>query len=119
MTKENQPKADKIIEDGRFFPPLPQSCTLLIGCSYDDYVASRIARAVEDVDARLLNLNVTSVAVEGYQVVAALRIDHQNPDAAMRSLERYGYDVIETSTPAADDETLRSRYDQLMHMLSI
>ena len=31
---------------------------LLLGCRRDDYSASRIARAVEDCDAHLLNLNM-------------------------------------------------------------
>lgn len=119
MTKENQLKAAKKESMEVFFPPNADSSRLLIGCSYDDYIASRIARAVEDVDARLLNLNVTSLEVEGQQVVAALRVDHRNPDSVVRSLERYGYTVINSDSPAPDDDTLRDRYEQLMKYLSL
>lgn len=119
MTKENQLKADKIERLDTIFPPNDDSCVILVGCGVDDYVASRLARAVEDVDARLLNLNVTSLHAEGYGVVAELRVSHRNSDSAVRSLERYGFDVLQTSGTVDDDERLRARYDELMHYLSI
>lgn len=119
MTKENQLKADKKESIEVFFPPIVDSSRLLIGCSYDDYIASRIARAVEDADARLLNLNVTSLEVEGQQVVAALRVDHRNPESVARSLERYGYIVLNCDHPADDDDTLHDRYELLMKYLSL
>ncbi|MDE6684329.1 MAG: hypothetical protein K2J94_04020, partial [Duncaniella sp.] len=44
----------------RLFPPRDESSRLLVSCITSDYSASRIARAVEDADAHLLNLNVTT-----------------------------------------------------------
>lgn len=119
MTKENQSKADKMVSGDIIFPPNPESSRLLIGCSYDDYMASRIARAVEDADARLLNLNVTAMDIEGYQVVVALRVNHRNAGAVARSLERYGYGIIDIEEPGEEEAHLRERYDQLMRFLSM
>ena len=82
-------------------------------------MASRIARAVEDADARLLNLNVTSLSSEQAQLVVDLRVDHRNPERVARSLERYGYTILNTDAGMLDDDTTRSRYEELMKYLSL
>ena len=84
-----------------------------------DYSASVMARAVEDADAPLLNLNVTGIDAGENRLAVALRIGHRSPLAAIRSLERYGFEVLDYDAPQADDDMLRSRYDELMHILSI
>ena len=103
------------------FPPNPESSRLLIGLAKGDFMASHIARAVEDADARLLNMNVTSLLHDNPSgVVVDLRVSHRNPERGVRSLERHGYNVlnIDAAEPATDD-TIRRRYDELMHILSI
>ena len=84
-------------------------------------ISSRIARAVEDCDAHLLNLNITSDG-ENFdnRIIAELRVSHRNPESVGRSLERYGYEVVDAEgAPLADDSLMRSRYDELMHYLGI
>ncbi|MCM1355320.1 MAG: hypothetical protein NC212_02815 [Staphylococcus sp.] len=105
----------------RLFPPVEESCTILLSCLRGDYSASRIARAVEDCDAHLLNLNVTSDSEEAdNRIVAELRVSHRNPESVCRSLERYGYAVIDADgAPLPDDSLLRSRYDELMLYLNL
>ena len=44
----------------RLMPENPETGRLTVACAPADYSASIIARAVEDVDAHLLNLNVTA-----------------------------------------------------------
>lgn len=53
--------------------------------------------------------------------MAELRISHRDPEAAARSLERYGFEIIglEGSAYADDDSLMRSRYDELMRYLQI
>ena len=112
----------KFPEHEYLYPPVADSSRLLVGCSREDYSASRIAHAVEDCDAHLLNLNVTSFNT-GYDadtyyadnskfpVVFDIRVSHRNADSIMRSLERYGYTVLDTedapcllyTSDAADD----------------
>ena len=71
---------------------MEESSTLVLTCRRGDYSASRIARAVEDADAHLLNLNVTADSERSdSRIVAELRISHRDPEAAARSLERYGF----------------------------
>ncbi len=87
----------------RLFPPQPDSSELTIKCRRVDYSASAIARAVEDCDAHLLNLNVTSLTgEEAGDLFVDLRINHRNALSVARSLERYGYEVIDIAGLAPD-----------------
>ncbi len=119
MTKEIASKENKNESIEVFFPHNPDTSRLLVGSSIDSFMASRIARAVEDADACLLNLNVTSLSSEQAQLVVALRVDHRNPERVARSLERYGYTVLDTDANILDDDTARRRYDELMKYLSL
>lgn len=103
----------------RLFPHNPDSSRLLVGCPTADYSASRIAMAVEDADARLLNLNLTSLSQSPSTVAVALRVSHRDPERVARSLERYGYEIISVETTSAADDTLRRRYEELMHILNL
>lgn len=87
----------------RLFPPQPESCELTLRCRRSDYSASLIARAVEDCDAHLLNLNVTSLtpesdaaAMDDY-IYVDLRVGLRNVESVVRSLSRYGYDVTDVA----------------------
>lgn len=103
--------------------PQPQAAVadwtrLLIGCRRDQYAASLVARAVEDCDAHLLNLNVTSPgAITGdgadgtapgdyaeFPVRVELRVTHRNAESVARSLERYGFTVLEAHSSADDTD---------------
>lgn len=124
---------NKFPEEEYFFPPVAESSRLLVGCNVEDYSASRIARAVEDCNAHLLNLNVTSMGGNTaapsddeasfeakYPVIFDLRVNHRNPAGISRSLERYGYTVL-SARPAddADNDTTRQRIDHLFRYLEI
>ncbi len=105
----------------RLFPARDESSRLLVSCIPSDYSASRIARAVEDADAHLLNLNVTSDGERlDNRVVAELRVSHRSPLAVARSLERYGYEVVDVEHESlADDDMANERLNELMHYLDI
>lgn len=93
-----------------------------MACYRTDYSASRISRAVEDCDAHLLNLNVTSQPLDGGEITILLRIGHRNPDSVARSLERYGYRVVAVHTPSVTSyaaEVTMNRIGELMAHLSI
>lgn len=124
----------KFPENEYLFPVVPESSRLLVGCRREDYSASRIAHAVEDCNAHLLNLNVTSLhgddmlRADGFEaeeysdakfpVVFDIRVSHRDASGIARSLERYGYTVLEARNAAgADDETLRNRLEQLFKYL--
>lgn len=105
----------------RLYPPMEDVSRLLAACLPADYSASRIARAVEDADARLLNLNVTTdgLSLEN-RVVFELRVNHRSPLAVARSLERYGYDVLDVDNKAlAEDALTASRLAELMRVFEL
>ena len=93
------------------FPAIADSCELTVACFPEHYSASRIARAVEDCDAHLLNLNVTSAALPTGEMSVRLRAGLRNAGSAARSLERYGYRVVEilTGDPDAGSDSLTER----------
>lgn len=101
-------------------PFLPEASELTVACAGEDYSASRIARAVEDCDAHLVNLNVTAGTAPGGMTIIHLRVTHREPGAVARSLERYGYDVVDTTaaTDTADDDA-RRRALEAAHYLSL
>lgn len=105
----------------RLFPSRDDSSVLLVTCRPSDYSASVIARAVEDCDAHLLNLSVTSdTTPDGYAVVF-IRVSHRDPSSVARSLERYGYEVVsmhsDASSPSDDEARLRAL--EVLHYLSV
>lgn len=104
----------------RRFPGNEESSELTIECGRSDYSASAIARAVEDCNAHLINLNVTSApGSSSGKVVVDLRVSHRNSAAVARSLERYGFMV--TSVFDDDDDPVlakaREHANELLHYL--
>lgn len=98
-----------------------EASRLLAACIPADYSASRIARAVEDADAQLVNLNVTSDGADlDNRVVFELRVTHRSPLAVARSLERYGYEVMDMEGDDPDDDAAMSeRVAALLRMLDL
>ena len=120
MTKDLLPK-DIIMNDfDVLFPNTGDQSSLLVSCSRSDYSASHITRAIEDCDAQVLNLNVTSLQSDSSDLIVALRINHRNPQAAVHSLQRYGYEVLNAeSSYAEENEKMRSRANELLRYLEI
>lgn len=123
----------KFPENEYLYPPVADSSRLLVGCRREDYSASRIARAVEDCNAHLLNLNVTSMGGDNdsderpgfadtdpkFPVVFNIRVSHRDTAGITRSLERYGYTVLEAQNArGADDDTIRERIDYFFRYFS-
>lgn len=108
---------------------MAESSRLLVGCRREDYSASRIARAVEDCNAHLLNLNVTSfgdslsAADDGdaeelrFPVVFDIRVNHRSAGSVSRSLERYGYTVLAAADSNEPDEVTADRIEALLRYL--
>lgn len=102
------------------FPANTEASRLTLLCRREDYSASVIARAVEDADAHLLNLNVTGQPSVDDRVTVEVRISHRNALAVARSIERYGIDVISVDNADGPDiDTARRRVKELMHYLDV
>ena len=126
MTKEISAKDIKKLAPEELYAPSAEASHLLVACRRSDYSASRIAHAAEDVDAHVLNLNVTTLQPDGAEgcVVVALRVSRRDAGAVARSLERYGYEVLDFdgsgfSSTNGDDADARSRAAELLRYLEI
>lgn len=116
--KENYPNFTFDIAD--LFPMVHDSSQLIVGTGHEDFMASRIAHAVEDVDASLLNMNVTGRNNPENRHIVEIRVNHRDPERVARSLERYGYNIIDLRAgDGSTGEDLSDRLDEFMHYLSI
>ncbi|MBD5268452.1 MAG: hypothetical protein HDS45_02470 [Bacteroides sp.] len=94
------------------------SSVLTIECSPEQYSASAIAHAVEDADVHLVDL--LSRAAEGGKLRVNLRVRVADPEGVARSLERYGYRVIDRSGgTSAGDAILAERLASLQALLNV
>ncbi len=85
-----------------------------------DYAASRLAQAVEDSDTQLLGLSISEAADSAGLMPVTLLVNRADPTPAIRSLERYGYRVVDATMPAVlDDDTARLRALELLHILEL
>lgn len=110
------------LDNGNLFPYSPDASTLVVSCQPQDYSASVIARAVEDCDAHVINLNVLGDRTPCGALQVALRIDRRNAFPVSRSLRRFGYDIIEVEAPREADfeaEHARTRANELLRYLEI
>ncbi|MCM1347886.1 MAG: hypothetical protein NC338_00620 [Firmicutes bacterium] len=110
------PAPDTLHSEVRLFPPQPESCEISVACTRADYSASRIGHAVEDADAHLLNLNVTSETLPSGQLVVDLRVSHRDAGAVSRSLERYGY--IPVQVRQGHDQLKDSMADRVASLMA-
>lgn len=91
-----------------------------IECRPEDYSASLIAHAVEDSDAHLVDL-LSTPSADGH-IRVTLRLRHSDPSAAMRSLERHDFSVVEAhgaSSTMRDAEIAAERLLELQTLLNI
>lgn len=102
-------------------PPQQESSVLTVACRPDDFSASVLARAVEDSDAHLINLNVTATRLDDGRITVELRTNHSHYDSTARSLERYGFEVIAADASAAGnaDDVFSRRAAELLHIINI
>lgn len=91
----------------RLFPYNPETSRLTVWCPVGEYSAGHIARAVEDCDAHLLNLNVLAISDAPDVVTVEIRVGIRNGMSVVRSLARYGYaarlEDIDTQDDIFDD----------------
>lgn len=104
---------------GRLFPANSEASRLVIKCPRHHYLASQLARAVEDCDANVLNLNVTSDTTPDSELLVELRVDRRDAHAVARNIERYGYDVIECHDVHEDSDSRPTAIDELIRYLDI
>lgn len=111
--------SDSMLEGlGSLIAARDDSSEISLECSPAEYSASSIARAVEDTDAHLVDL-LTRPGDDG-MIRVTMRIRHNDPSAAVHSLERYGYNVTEAHGKANGDISLAAeRLLELRALLNV
>ena len=82
-----------------------------------DYYASQITQIVEENDARLLSLYISSEP-DSTMLNITLKVNKQDLSGILQTLGRYGYE-IKASFFDENQDYLQDRYDSLMNFLSI
>ena len=104
----------------RRFPQNDNSTELTLAVRPVDYSGAMLARAVEDCNANLINLNVTGERNEDGYLLVDLRVDVLNGEAVARSLERYGFEVVDFDAPASSSfDSARDRANEILRILDI
>ncbi len=103
------------------FPERTEQSEILLAVRPDEFSATKIAQAVEDCDLHLVNMSVTSARTPDGNLVIALCIGSATPDAACRSLSRYGYEILASAgtNQTVDDDDARQRAAELLYILNI
>ncbi len=103
---------------GRMIATRDDCSVITVECAPYDYSASRIAHAVEDSDAHLVDL--WSVPSEDGHLRVTLRVRRSDPAATVHSLERYGYEVVEAhGSNYRDMELAATRLLELQTLLNV
>lgn len=104
----------------RMIAPRDDCSEVTIECRAEDYSASSIAHAVEDSDAHLVDM-LSTPSSDGH-IRVTLRLRHSDPSAAMRSLERHDFSVVEAhaaSDGMRDAEIAAERLLALQTLLNV
>lgn len=104
--------------------PLHDTSRISLCCDRADYSASRIARAVEDADVHVISLTMSPDPEITDRINVDIRITSPSAMAAVRSLERYGFDVVFFDSPhnddsRTDDDTARRRALEVLRILEM
>lgn len=102
---------------GRMIAPRDDCSVITVECNPEDYSASSLAHAVEDSDAHLVDL-LTAPGENGHMLVT-LRVRHSDPTAAVRSLERYDYHVLEAHSSGDDFQRMEIATERLLSLQAL
>ena len=101
------PKDDKSAFERHIYPDIEDWSVLIVTCSRSDYSASRIAHAGCDGDSD--------------RPLIELRVSASNVTSVARSLERYGFEVLDMRSSSASlvSTTDNSRIEHLLRLLDV
>ncbi|MCH5229777.1 MAG: hypothetical protein J1F12_07285 [Muribaculaceae bacterium] len=109
---------DSLLEGlGRLIAPRDDCSLITIECAPQDYSAGVIAHAVEDSDAHLVDL--FSTPAENGKIRVTLRVSHSDPTAAVRSLERYDYEVVEAHSSGDSLQSMEIATERLLSLQAL
>lgn len=102
---------------GKMIAARDDCSVITVECSPEDYSASLLAHAVEDSDAHLVDL--LSVPGENGRMIVTLRVRHSDPTAAVRSLERYNFQVLEAHSSSDHIQSMEIATERLLSLQAL
>lgn len=105
---------------GKMIATRDDCSVITVECRPEDYSASMLAHAVEDSDAHLVDL--FTVPSDDGNIIVTLRVSHQDPSSAVRSLERYDFHVVDaygSGNVVRDAEVAAERLWALQTLLNV
>ena len=99
---------------GRMIAGRDDCSVITVECDPRDYSASVIAHAVEDTDAHLVDL--FTIPWDNDKLRVTLRVRHSDPTAAVRSLERYDYKVLEAHSSGDNIQSIEIATERLLSL---
>lgn len=102
---------------GRMIAARDDCSIITVDCAPEDYSASVLAHAIEDTDAHLVDLFTTPN--ENGRLNVTLRVRHSDPTAAIRSLERYDYHVLEAHSAANSIQSIEIATERLLSLQAL
>ena len=102
---------------GRMIAARDDCSVITVECAPEDYSASIIAHAIEDSDAHLVDL--FSAPGDNGHIIVTLRVRRSDPTAAVRSLERYGFLVLEAHSAGDDIQRMEIATERLLSLQAL
>lgn len=102
---------------GRMIAARDDCSVITIECAPEDYCASVLAHAIEDSDAHLVDL--LSAPGENGHIRVTLRVRHSDPTAAVRSLERYDFHVIDAHSSGDTIQSMEIATERLLALQAL
>lgn len=102
---------------GRMIAARDDCSIITVECRPEEYAASVLAHAVEDSDAHLVDL--ISAPGENGNLTVTLRVRHSDPTAAVRSLERYNFRVLEAHSAGDAIQSMEIATERLLALQAL
>ncbi|MFC2175744.1 CBS domain-containing protein [Bacteroidota bacterium] len=91
---------------------------IVLNLNKNDYSLAQVAHVVESNGAHILSSYIYE-RPETSKVELTLKVDREQVEAIIQSLERYDYEVIAYFQESSQLEDLKGRYDELMRYINI
>lgn len=91
---------------------------IVLEMNQHDFILSEIAQIVEGNDALILSANITSKP-NSTKMEVTLKVNKENIGGIIQTFIRYDYTISAYFHQSTIDDTLMSRYDELMRFLKI
>lgn len=89
-----------------------------IEMAQNDYYLTEITRIVENTGLKILGTYIRT-SKEGNKLVLTIKLNKQDVEAVISSLDRFGYNVLASYQAKSQNDDMQNRYDNLMNFLNL